>query len=80
MKARPPVVGLQGLKQFVPATMAEAVVSIHQQSGSCDEWRDIHPLVGFSSGLRNVDLEFGISGSVVLGKVLYSVGLCEVFG
>ena len=78
MKARPPVVGLQGLKQFVPATMAEAVVSIHQQSGSCDEWKDIHPSGGFSSGLRNV--EFGISGAVVLGKVLYSVGLCEVFG
>ena len=53
---------------------------IHQQSGSRDEWRDIHPSVGFSSGLWNMDLEFGISGSVVLGKVLYSVGFCEVIG
>ena len=60
--------------------MAEAVVGIHQQSGSCDEWRDIHPSAWFGRGLRNVDLEFGISGSVVLGKVLYSVGLCEVIG
>ena len=80
MKARPPVVGLQGLKQFVPATMAEAVVSIHQQSGSCDEWRNIHPSAWFGRGLRNVDLEFRSLGSVVLGKVLYSVGFSEVFG
>jgi hypothetical protein len=80
MKARPPVVGLQGLKQFVPATMAEAVMSIHQQSGSCDEWRDVHPSAWFGRGLRNVDLEFGTSGSVVLGKVLYPVGFREVFG